>query len=178
MILDKLKKFFKLDGDVDLSRRRVIKTVGALAALTAVGGAVPLLSKVNELKKQIVDGQVYGQTFYLTEPIIIDIPNVIISNCEFIAVEPMPYMLQFKEGANNCLIKDCHFNANNMITSAIIKIEPQPQDYNNFSFQSAIDAAASSDNKTVQLSSGIYKFSGAIELPENDGSYIGTKFKV
>jgi len=177
-IFDKLKNAFTISDDIDLSRRRVIKTVGALAALTAVGGAVPLLSKVNELKQQIIDGQVYGQTFYITEPVVIDIPNVVISNCKFIAVNDMQYMLELGENARHCLIKDCDFHQKNNNINAAVYVAPQCGDMTT-TMQSAIDVAANSDHKTLHLASnGIFKFQPKIAYPDNDGDYIGTKFEV
>lgn len=107
-MLNKLKKIFSFD-DIDLSRRKFIKDAGSLAALTVVGLTAPSLLKVNELQAQINSGRISGQTFYLTEPIIIDLPNVIIDNCTFIEVKPIPYMLELTDNANNCVIQYCTF---------------------------------------------------------------------
>lgn len=103
------KKLFDFKDGEDLSRRKFIKDAASLAALTVVATAIPSVLKVKEIQDQINSGTVIGQTFYLDEPIVIDIDNVLISNCTFIATKPMPYMIK-AGNVKNLHISHCSFD--------------------------------------------------------------------
>ncbi len=110
-MIDKLKKLFKPDyQQPDMSRRKFIRTASALAALTVAAVNVPSLLKIKEIEEQIASGRVVGQTFYISETVVIDIPNVVIDQCTFIATAPMDYMIEFRGGANNCTIQNSQLN--------------------------------------------------------------------
>jgi hypothetical protein len=114
MMLEKLKKLFNPDDkQPDMSRRKFIKTASALAALTVAAVNVPSLLKIREIEEQIASGRVVGQTFYLTEPVVIDIPNVVIDQCNFVAVEKMDYMV--KINARNCVIMNSRSETNGLV---------------------------------------------------------------
>ena len=111
MIKSLLNKLFP-PVEFDANRRRVIKSVAALAALTVAPGillddtqAETVLEGFNRLAKE---GVIDEQTFYIDETIVINIPNLIISNCRFIATKPLDCMVHITENAHHCIIKDCH----------------------------------------------------------------------
>ena len=114
-MIDKLKKLFKPDDrPPDMSRRKFIRTPSALAALTVAAVNVPSLLKIREIEEQIASGRVIGQTFYLTDPIVIDFKNVEIIDCKFIAIEKMDYMVKI-EGASKVVITGCIFETNGLV---------------------------------------------------------------
>ena len=122
-IKSKIKNLLSFD-EIDHSRRKVIKDAAGLAALTVIATQAPLLlkpEKINELRKQIEAGYVHDQTFYIYEPVVLDIDNVIIDNCKFIAMAPMDYMFYIK--ANNLIIKNSHIDGSRM-GSGGIWVEP------------------------------------------------------
>lgn len=68
-----------------MNRRGFIKSFGALAALAVT----PALAKLRQtdaerLIEAMRTGVVSDQTFVLTEPLTIDIPNLTITRCRFI----------------------------------------------------------------------------------------------
>ena len=95
-IKEKLTKLFIGDEEVDVSRRKFIRDAGALAALAVVATKMPTALQVKTLREQLASGLIQDQTFYLTESIVIDLPNVIIRNCTFIAQAPMDYMIELR----------------------------------------------------------------------------------
>jgi hypothetical protein len=125
-ILEKFNNYFISDNDVDLSKRKVIKTAGALAALTIIGAVTPRLLKAATLtiQDQINSGLIENQTFYLTKTIYIDIPNVMIRNCKFIAKAKMENMIELGSNANSTLIQHSHF-APAMMAKCCIKVNPK-----------------------------------------------------
>ena len=123
-MINKLKKIFLFDDEFDASRRRFIKTAGALAALTVVVGTVPSLLKIKSIEKQIASGIIEGEIFYIDRTVIIDIPNVIIRNCEFIATAPMDYMLDFGPNTTKTIMTNCHLNGKDF-ADCCIRIQPQ-----------------------------------------------------
>jgi len=159
----KLKSLFKFEDGIDLTRRKFIKDAGSLAALTVVALNAPSLLKVKEIQAQILEGRVYGQTFYLTEPIIIDLPNVIIDDCTFIAAEPMPYMVRILGNANNCMIKNSRFESKGL-ADLCIYFEPRTDDMTN-TIQAAIDAA-SDNGGVVYLKPGIHKLGPPLNIKD------------
>jgi len=156
MRLKKIKEYFSFNDEIDLSRRKVIKTAAGLAALTVVGFASPNILKIKELhiSQQIKNGTIECQVFYLTEPIIIDIPNVIIQDCYFEAIRPMEYMLHIGSKASYTITKDCHFNSN-LLSKISISFSPRNDNMSN-TLKAAIDAATYNDTK-VYLPKGNYK---------------------
>jgi len=163
-VFKKLKSFLLFEDGIDLTRRKFIKDAGSLAALTVVALNAPSLLKVKELQAQILEGRVYGQTFYLTEPIIIDLPNVIINDCTFIAVEPIPYMVRILGNANNCMIKNSRFESKGL-ADLCIYFEPRTDDMTN-TIQAAIDAA-SDNGSTVYVSAGTHGIKSPLLMHEN-----------
>jgi len=153
MLIKALKSLFKFEDGIDLSRRKVIKGAAALAALTVVGINIPSLLKVKEIEEQLAGGRVYGQTFYLTETIVIDIPNVVIDNCKFIAEIPLSPMIYLKEGAHNCVIQNSSFT--NKGEGIGVMIDPQGGVAMTTTFQSVIDM--STESQTIYLPKGEYK---------------------
>ena len=105
---------------MDISRRSFIKSAAALAALTAV----PLL-KTKEIEAQAAQRCIHGQTFYLKEPIVINLPGVTISQCRFVAVAPMSCMIDLS--ASHCMIVNCTFDTQEFADVAIQAIH-MPQD--------------------------------------------------
>jgi len=119
MMIKKIKAFFDQDNtEVDLSRRKFITTAAALAALTVVATKVPSLLKLKEIEAQIASGRVFGQTFYTDETVIINIDDVVIDSCEFIATAPMEYMMQI-DNVSNVTIQNCIFNGNGYLSGGI-----------------------------------------------------------
>ena len=160
------KSLFTLDESPDLSRRKFIRDAASLAALTVVASQVPSLLKYNELKAQLASGLIENQTFYLTEPVIIDLPNTVIRNCYFVAQNPMPYMIKLASNAHHCLLENCHLSSNLMgDTGYAIVVEPQGDTDMTTTLHSAVDTAQHGD--TIYLGSGKYKLSSAIELINN-----------
>ena len=160
-IFKKLSSLFTFEDGLDLSRRKFIKDAGSLAALTVAALNAPSLLKVKELQAQILEGRVYGQTFYLTEPIIIDLPNVVIDNCTFIAVNPMPYMLKMTENANHCAIQNCMFQSDNLADTAFY-FEARTDDMTN-TIQAAIDAGSGID-AVIVIPRGEHRLSSPLLL--------------
>lgn len=105
-----------LSDGTDLSRRKFVKDAATLTALAVTAAHTPQLAQtlLESIDQQIRNGLVKGQTFWLTEPIIVDLPNVIFEDCTFIAENPMPYMMQFTERAKNCTLRHCDFGGRNM----------------------------------------------------------------
>lgn len=97
----------KVDDSLVLSRRQFITGAAGLAALTVVGSKLPSILKIKELAAQIASGRVYGQTFYVSETIVIDIPNVVIDQCEFIATQPLNPVLHFTSNAHYTQMSNC-----------------------------------------------------------------------
>lgn len=158
----KIKQFFTPKDGENLSRRKFIKDASSLAALTVVAGVAPSLIVVQDLKAQIASGAVQGQTFYLYEPAVIDIPGVIIADCEFIAMAPMPYMIKLGPNAKKCMLKDSFIDRNNHQIGACILIEPQGNADMSTTFQQALDTAS-----TVHLGVGNHKIHSPITIPSN-----------
>lgn len=167
-MLNKLKEFFTpKDIPIDVSRRKFIRDAGALAALTVVATQVPSLLKVKELQEQIASGRVFGQTFYLTEPVVIDLPGVIIEQCYFRSSKPMSCMLHLTDKAEDCIIRDCSFIAHGKLDT-VIQVDAQSEGKDmSTTFQSAIDAATGPKGGVIQLSEGTYNFGKPISLPKN-----------
>ena len=101
--------------EFDTNRRRVIKSVAALAALTIAPSiliddtqAETVLEGFNRLAKE---GVIKGQTFYIDETIVIDIPYLRILNCNFIATKPLDYMVYGTKNAHHCSLIDCNFTS-------------------------------------------------------------------
>lgn len=156
-IKSKIKNLLSFD-EIDHSRRKFIKDAAGLAALTVIATQAPLLlkpEKINELRKQIEAGYVHDQTFYIYEPVVLDIDNVIIDNCKFIAMAPMDYMFYIK--ANNLIIKNSHIDGSRM-GSGGIWVEPAHGDMTG-TLQSAIDLA----QDTIYLAPGTYHMNMPIE---------------
>lgn len=110
MTLGKIKKFFSVENATDLSRRKFIRDAGALAALTVVATSMPSLLKVKEIQEQVLSGLVENQTFYIDETIFIEIDNVAIRNCTFIASKPLNPMLHVSGKISGFEITGCTFN--------------------------------------------------------------------
>lgn len=158
MIKKLIKKLICIDGEnIDVSRRRLIKGVGSLAALTVVASAIPSVVKALELKEQLKLGVIENQTFYVYEPIVIDLPNTIIRNCYFIVMDYVDYVVKIGPNATGCHISDSYFEAGNK-AACLILIESQKGDMTT-SMQSAIDFASS-----THLPKGNYKTSSPITL--------------
>lgn len=162
MIFNKIKKLFSYD-DIDLSRRRFIKTGAQLATLAVVASATPLIFKLKtkEIEEQILGGIIENQTFYIDKTVIIDIPNVIIRNCRFIVTAPMDYAIEFGKNAKNLHINDCFFDCSKMVNEATIKINPQNGDMTR-TFQSAIDTAPN-----IKLEAGVYRVNQPVLMTDN-----------
>jgi len=175
-MIDRLKKLFSpsTNEEVNLSRRKFIKTASALAALTVAAVNVPSLLKIREIEEQIASGRVFGQTFYISETIVIDIPDVVIDQCEFIAVAPMEYMMEFGSNARNCRVQNSKFEAKGLV-GTVVKVNPQSvsQDMT-VTFQSAIDAAQGGG--TIKVAEGTYYTNRAIKMP-NNGKLLGERPK-
>ena len=116
------KRKVKIDKP-DLSRRKFIRNAGALAALTVVATQAPSLLKYKDIKAQIRRGLIENQTFYLTETIVIDLPNVVFRNCKFTAVKEMEFMFDLKY--TSCVLDNCSFDGNHLVHSAIRINVPQ-----------------------------------------------------
>lgn len=157
-----IKKWYKniIDGDVDTSKRKVIKTAAGLAALTVVAKtSINILEdKTKTIQEKIDSGLISGEHFYLYEPIIIDIPNVKIMGCMFEAVAMMPYMLKFGPNATNTLVTSCVFERNGL-TDICIKIEPHETINKSNELQAAFDY---SSDGVVRLEPGIYRLDNPI----------------
>ena len=107
-----IKNYFKPAHDP--SRRRFIRNAGALAALTVVATNLPgtadfIFSKEKALSDKIKSGLIEWETFYLSETLVIDIPNVTFRNCRFIALNPMPFALELGKNAINTRLDTCEF---------------------------------------------------------------------
>lgn len=111
-IKEKLTKLFIGDEEVDVSRRKFIRDAGALAALAVVATKMPTALQVKTLREQLASGLIQDQTFYLTESIVIDLPNVMIRNCTFIAQNPMDYMIELR--SDHTMLYGCYLNANGL----------------------------------------------------------------
>lgn len=155
-IKNKLKSLFSLSDGVDTSRRKFIKDAGALAALTVVAANTPSWLKVRELKAQIASGRVIGQTLYLYEPVVIDLPNVVFENCRFVAMADMPYMMETTERARDFRVQNCFFDGNDYLVGGI-RVAPQGNNDMTTTLRSAMDLASNADSRPVILKSGVYK---------------------
>lgn len=126
MILGKIKKFLSVDNATDLSRRKFVRDAGALAALTVVGTSLPSLlkvkDKVKEIEEQILSGIVENQTFYIDETIFIEIDNLVIRNCTFIASKPLNPMI-YAGKVSGLTIEYCKFNNQSSKDSQAIMFE-------------------------------------------------------
>lgn len=124
-MISRLKKIFASDGrEVDLSRRKFIGNAAALTALAITATTSPKLAAdmFESLEKQIASGAIRGQTFWLTEPVVIDIPGVIIENCKFIVTKPMPHVFEFRAGAENCLMRKCSIDTNGFVVDTGVRV--------------------------------------------------------
>lgn len=124
-MISRLKKIFASDGrEVDLSRRKFIGNAAALTALAVTATTSPKLAAelFETLEKQIASGEIRGQTFWLTEPVVIDIPGVIIENCKFIVTKSMPHAFEFRNGAKNCVMQSCTIDTNGFDVGAAIRV--------------------------------------------------------
>lgn len=160
-IKSKVKKFFAPVDGKDLGRRKFIKDAAGLAALTVVAGAIPSILVVDELKRQIESGVVRDQIFYISETVVIDIPNVKIVGCKFIATAPMKYMIEMGVNAKQCLLMDCVIDANGFVCTGIM-VHAQQGDMTQ-TMQSAFNTNA----HTVHLSAGTHNISSPITMPSN-----------
>jgi len=161
-VFKKLKSFLSFEDSIDLTRRKFITDAASLAALTVVALNAPSLLKVKEIQSQLEGGRVFGQTFYLTEPIIIDLPNTIIDNCTFIAVEAMPYMVHITKNAKQCVIKNSRFEAKNLADTCIDFVA-RTDDMTN-TIQQALYAACDNSDVTVYFKPGIHKISSPLTI--------------
>ena len=163
-MFDKMKNKFNsvFNDGPDLSRRKFIKDAASLAALTVVASHIPSIAKYNEIRDQIAAGIVENQTFYLTETVVIDIPNVVIRNCNFIAVEPMNYMFELGQNAHDCLVSSCSFDTRGMVDT-VVRLEPQGDIDMTKTFQSAINIAANCGDRSLKLQPGTHSISSAIK---------------
>jgi hypothetical protein len=125
MLLNKFFDLFKLDDGINLERRKVVKTAGALAALSFV--SIPtvelLLEKTKNIQAQLDNCLLENQILYLKEPLIIGFSNTIIRNCTFIAMNDMPYMVKVSKNVNSCRITDCNFKSKNYAASIALKFD-------------------------------------------------------
>lgn len=148
----------KVDDSLVLSRRQFITGAAGLAALTVVGSKLPSILKIKELAAQIASGRVYGQTFYVSETIVIDIPNVVIDQCEFIATQHLDPMLHLTGRAHYTTISNCLFT--NKYGGDIL-IDPQGDIDMTQTFESAFALGA----PTIKLTEGAYKLDSPMILP-------------
>ncbi len=95
-----------------ITRRNFIKSAGALAALTVIAPAVPSLLKVNELERMIASGFVHNQIFYIDKPIQLNISNVTISGCRFIATKDLPFWIVVAPNVEYSMRIDNIFDSN------------------------------------------------------------------
>lgn len=109
-IVNKFKKLFTLEDGPDLSRRKFIRDAGALAALTVVATSLPSLLKQQEIQRQVLSGLVENQTFYIDETIFIEIDNLVIRNCTFIASKPLDPMIHVRAEVKGLIITHCIFD--------------------------------------------------------------------
>ena len=122
-MVNKLKELFTGGADTDLSRRKFIRGAASLAALTVVAGSVPSLLKVKSIQDKIASGRIFSEVFYLTEGIVIDIPNVIIENCKFIITCDMDYAITLSKNANNTVVRDVYIDGGNHNIKAAFNVE-------------------------------------------------------
>lgn len=156
-----IKRIFTSDGEVDVSRRRFIKGAASLAALTVVSTALPSVRVYETLKEQIATGLVTDQTFYIDEPIVIDMNNIIIRNCKFIATRPLDYFLEIK-GSSRFVITDCQFQSDYPV-GVWLSLSPNKNgDDMSTSIQSAID-----NSDRIHFGNGEYKLGTALKAPSN-----------
>lgn len=113
-MFEKVKTF--LNPEMDLSKRKFIKTAAGLAALTVIGVKLSSIAKIAEIEEQIKSGVVTGQTFYLDKTLVIDIPDVVIVNCKFVAVKPMDVMISVPNvDRDKPIIHSCMLDGNGMV---------------------------------------------------------------
>lgn len=112
-----IKSWFKQgDENFDQSRRRFIRDAAGLAALTVAAAHVPSIFQSTrvrlataDLERQILNGTVEGQVFYIDRPIVLDLPGTTIRNCQFIATSDLPYFVYVAPEASHCIITNCQF---------------------------------------------------------------------
>lgn len=166
MMLSALKRIFSFDGaEVDLSRRKFIRDAATLTALAVTASTSPQLAQqlFESIEKQMASGVVEGQTFWLTEPVVIDMPGVVIRNCRFIATRPMPYMFYIGSDAQHCILDGCYLEDNGFLlpSGACVTVEPQIGDMTR-TLQSAFDLAQSNSGPaTIQLPQGKYRLASS-----------------
>lgn len=112
-------------SEVDLSRRRVVKSIAGLAALAAVAPLTGELLSVKSVQVRFEElaksGIITGQTFYLDRTLVLEgLDNIIISNCEFIALPNFEgNVLIEMRATSNVVIRDCWLDCRNIVDTAI-----------------------------------------------------------
>jgi len=160
------------------SRRLFLKSFSALAAAAVAGPTLAKLAPTDiaRLYGAIADGPIEGLTFYLTQPIVIDLPNTVIRNCRFIwrGLKNHEHALILR--THSTLIESCHFDfgreryVEGEVQAADILAEPpetsNPRHANldmTQSIQSALNSCPSGSK--VELAPGTYAVNPPIKLP-------------
>jgi hypothetical protein len=140
-MLSKMKEYL-LGEDVDVGRRKFIRTAAELTALTVVASVMPSALKAMEIKDQIASGEVYGQVFYISEPVVIDL-DVDIRNCRFIAVNDMEFMMEItadsRVSIDSCEFDSSRYNIGACISLKYGAIQSRVSNNTSFSLPSAPD---------------------------------------
>jgi hypothetical protein len=137
-----------------MDRRRFIKNALGLAALTVLPGIAVSSKKALSIQDKIASGLVEYETFYVDKTIVIDIPNIIIRKCRFIAVNDMDVMCYIGSNAKYLSLTDCFFDTKGFDVESGFRVEAQQGDMTKI-LQSAIDHSP----KGINLAPGEYRIS-------------------
>jgi hypothetical protein len=144
-----------------MNRRGFLRSLGALAAAAVAGPALAKLAptEVERLIAAMRTGVVRNQTFYFTEPITIQVPNLIIDHCSFVfRFSKPPSQAAVTIDAHGLQITNCNFEFDGARTG--IRLQPQAEHDMTSSVQSALDAAWG----RVDVAPGNYQIKSAIRL--------------
>ena len=107
-----------------MQRRSFLKTLAAFAATAVVGPSLAALAPddMQKLIEQMKTGRVSGQRFLLRKPVVFEVDNLAMDDCEFI--------FDFKEPANSAIeitgknvsIISCHLTTGKSKVNSVIKL--------------------------------------------------------